>query len=231
MVTLDDIRDIARLYQSQELDDYRLAQARNVQLQAELTRAAAQFADSEIVEFSANWRWPTRPTYELTYLSPFSDLRHRRSKSQPYNGQPVFDRVKTQLKQRGEGRACWACGGQAIAHRHLGGEAKTLAAHQFWDFNVETRMAVLLGVHFVCYDCYSLSKPEAEWALYIDSFNLQKHLDQIEKFCSVNACTVVEMKAHIEYAKRLAECGKAIRQWCLDFSPVEDLLREAGYFA
>jgi hypothetical protein len=171
-----------------------------------LEKRAKQFKPSVLARFALEWRLPFNPLY--LELAGF-DLSNTDTN--------LFNRVKTILHRRGEGKVCWSCDAE-----HTPGE-RHFAAHEFWQWDDRRGVRRLASIHFLCRDCHHLTH-HAYWCFVC--LPQEKDIRLIELFCRVNDCSFLKAFAHVKWSYEMCNLRRRLK-WTIDLSPISDLLAEA----
>jgi hypothetical protein len=147
----------------------------------------------------------------------------------------LLGRIKTALRRQGEGKVCWACGLDSDACRQLmnaRGEpiGKGLAAHEFWDWDDERHVRTMTAIRFLCFDCHFLAEGDIIWTMTSlpNEYGNEMGLRRIEKFCTVNQCTLAQMMAQVRFARDLFKQRGKVSDWQVDLLPVQGLIEQAN---
>jgi len=155
---------------------------------------------SELRRFDRKWKLPFSPT-----IGTGQGLSHANRR--------LFDRIKKDLRERGEGKVCWAC--DVIPSREIG-----LNAHEFWDFDYQRRIRRLKAVRFLCTDCHYLTHDANMMFLPLPDENV---IRLTELYCRVNECKLVEAYSYLTYfaKENLGDSEK----WSTDLSDLETIVK------
>ncbi len=84
----------------------------------------------------------------------------------------------------------------------------------------------MVAIRFLCFDCHFLAEDDIIWTISAGASGMD--LRRIEKFCTVNQCTVAQMMAQVRYAQHLFEQRAMVSDWQVDLLPVQGLIEQAN---
>ena len=128
-----------------------------------------------------------------------------------------WSRIKTEIYD-GEGNRCYICG-------KIGSQ---LEAHEFWEYDEETKTQRLIGIHHLCDLCHKI-KHLGFWLHTSDGASKLKQQGLtrnrlMEHFCSVNQCQTEDF-LHAERRAFELWASRCKHEWKQDFGEYREMVR------
>lgn len=121
--------------------------------------------------------------------------------------------IKEDLKAR-EGEKCWICGQQGRPFR--------LEAHEFWEYDLNTKVQKLIAIHHLCVWCHRVKHIGRTLFTADGRMELgdkgEKRL--VNHFCRVNECSRSDFDRHVKESFQLFRERNRVN-WYQDFGIFE----------